>query len=453
MLLALLCANLAAAQGADPTVDPEVLLRLEQYRSNIRTATIEYSRTFWAGQQKYFRYETCRVAGTDVLRVDRGNEKGFGPTVTGERSASDPVPIRTLRNADQTWEKENEPNLPPGSTGMASAMPADAYRLTPDLRNLGLTTGLSGFDVHTTLFVDRVRQPSPRRYSETVEDGLHVVTIKSDIGTRRLWIDPQRGWCPVRVRAEMPDGVWAEERISIGKFDDIWFPEATEYFVSGWKDGLEPFEVIKIQKAEFNRPEHPQRITPQDIGITKGTTVEVLDDDGRLVRTGFFDGQKVATPEEFRAERDAERAVAAAAAVEGNAAGVSGSVVSDRKAFESAWEKYTREFIARYQLNEEQSQAALRILSDCQKEAQRYVSARSSDFERLEKDTAEAATVSNAGEKKSAIERVATRRAQLVKPIDDIFEKQLKPRLDTLPTRAQRLDAEKANPPGAKHGP
>ena len=40
-----------------------------------------------------------------------------------------------------------------------------------------------------------------------------------------------------------------------------------------------------------------------------------------------------------------------------------------------------------------------------------------------------------------AFEPLATERRKLMKPVDEIFEQRLKPRLDTLPTRAQRRAA------------
>jgi len=105
--------------------------------------------------------------------------------------------------------------------------------------------------------------------------------------------------------------------------------------------------------------------------------------------------------------------------------------------FESQWEAYVREFIQRYKLDDDQTQRAQAILKDCQEQARNYMGKRKSTIEDLEKRIAEA----NAANKPKEAKEAQDRKAKLLEPIGQIFEKQLKPKLDRLPTRAQRQAA------------
>lgn len=87
------------------------------------------------------------------------------------------------------------------------------------------------------------------------------------------------------------------------------------------------------------------------------------------------------------------------------------------------WEKYVREFIARYELTDGQSNAALAMLKDVQ--------GRAGQVEKLQADrTAAANAVRDAEARKKAL-------AELNKPYDELFG-ELKRRLDSLLTAAQR---------------
>jgi hypothetical protein len=128
---------------------------------------------------------------------------------------------------------------------------------------------------------------------------------------------------------------------------------------------------------------------------------------------------------------------------------------------ESAWEKYVREFITKYQLNDEQTQKANAVLEDCQAQAERYKIGRKEQIERLDKQIEELKESKDKNKAKQLAE-LTEKRKSMLEPIDQIFERQLKPRLERLPTRAQRRAAEAAakkptdkkgkTPPGKRPG-
>jgi hypothetical protein len=111
--------------------------------------------------------------------------------------------------------------------------------------------------------------------------------------------------------------------------------------------------------------------------------------------------------------------------------------------FEGEWQRYVREFIDKYQLNEEQTAKANSILKDCQEQAGRVVKSRAEQIEQLDKQIADL-TRSDSKDKGKQITAANEQKNKLLQPVIDIFEKQLKPRLDGLPTRAQRRAAEEA---------
>lgn len=115
--------------------------------------------------------------------------------------------------------------------------------------------------------------------------------------------------------------------------------------------------------------------------------------------------------------------------------------------FESEWEKYVREFIEKYQLDDAQKQRAELILSSCQKQAASYMAKRKSMLEQLARREKELNELDDSDEhvKKQKSEKLAEikqQREKIFEPLTQIFERQLKPRLDKLPTPDQRQAAE-----------
>lgn len=110
---------------------------------------------------------------------------------------------------------------------------------------------------------------------------------------------------------------------------------------------------------------------------------------------------------------------------------------------ESDWERYTREFCEKYELNDEQRQRAQSILTDCEKQRERYLKSKQATMEDLDKRIAE---LRQSKDKDSAAQ-VATltqQKTDLESPVQRIFDRQLKPRLERLPSSAQRKAVEAA---------
>lgn len=123
--------------------------------------------------------------------------------------------------------------------------------------------------------------------------------------------------------------------------------------------------------------------------------------------------------------------------------GLSRAAAGSGKDFESQWDKYVADFIARYKLDSAQQQKARTILKECKDQAHRYLKGKKSTIERLDK-LAEQLKKSKDKDKSKRLAEIEAQKRKLREPIDRIFERQLKPRLERLPTRAQRKAAEKA---------
>lgn len=106
--------------------------------------------------------------------------------------------------------------------------------------------------------------------------------------------------------------------------------------------------------------------------------------------------------------------------------------------FESEWEAYVREFTQRYQLDEAQKQRAQVILRDCQDQARNYMTRRKSQMDDLDRRAQQANDIKDAKEKARRTQEIADRRTRLLSPINDIRDRQLKPRLERLLSPAQK---------------
>jgi hypothetical protein len=124
-------------------------------------------------------------------------------------------------------------------------------------------------------------------------------------------------------------------------------------------------------------------------------------------------------------------------------------VAETGKDYESKWEAYVRQFIEKYQLNDDQKDRAQKVLKDCQQQADRYMRSRQAELERLDRRMAELRSAKDKDQLKELQDLTASKE-KLLEPIAQIFDRQLKPRLEKLPTRAQRDAAEKVPEKGPK---
>lgn len=338
-----------------------------------------------------------------------------------------------------------------------------------DPRQLGLNP--TGFlrsldETLETLTVD----PAVRfRFTSRVESGLEVVTAERPEWQWRWWIDPGKQWGVVRTALYNKGVLVGKTEYILTEFDGVWFPSRVEHYKIG--DGFDetsPMCVLDFTHASFNQPDHPSEVTPAHIGVEVGTWVCYLTpDDPRPA--GRWDGQRVVSVEDFYLRESAgelevgpglgqelRRLAEAGQSERGPHAPADRPVAPVGRDFETLWEAHTRSVILRYQLDPQQSQKAWTVCRQCQARGRAYVTHRRHEFEAVRAELSHATLLPGVWGV-SARSNARIRERLLLAPLWRIFETELCPRLERLPTRAQRAAAEvtpsTAPQPDARAGP
>lgn len=447
----------ALAAPAHAQQRPEALERAVQHRQQIKTARLELAITEWNRPNVppgRTRFVTMMAAPGEYAEIDRGDADG----VVQYAAEGGPHPVfakmqRLAYRAEGIDVRRDGDLLRTVEVSRTRSAP-------PDIRSLGFASIWPAKKLETTVFSGIPGGTAPR-YATRQEADLQVVTVERDAGSIDYWLDPAKGYAATRVRQVTALG-WYEARVELAQVGDIWFPRSVEMYTSTFQDGATPTNRVEVRAAEFNAPDHPTPLTAQSIGCIIGMTAELREPDNPGKQVGFWDGQIVVSPVEF-SERvksgelaegarlwEKIRLSAALAAVEereklgdqlGRADPAATAARRDVKSFESEWERYTRAFIARYDLGDDQTQRALLLLKQCQEQGNSYLARQSREFEALDRRLN--ALADNRG-KGSPPDVYALRMelqkelARLAGPIDAIFVEKLKPGLEKLPTRAQR---------------
>lgn len=449
---------------------PDALRRAVEYRQLLHTAMIELVVTEHRTGGETLFY-TFRSAGDRVAMLHRGD--GDGRVVRQLDNDGQPfvsalsfAPQHALLMEGQIWsanEAEFQARLSPPDGAIF-----DVY----DLRNIALNP-ISCREGLEALAGRAKTHGVDLTYSSGREGNVETVSAKLGGATLRWWIDPERDWSVVRTEVIRSDGSVVQRSVELAQADGFWFPKrvADVRIADG---GAEPICTYEILAAQFNRPEHPQMLDPAFIGVDSGMEVQVQGLPGEPIQ--YWDGEKLISSEEFqervragtvtfgpKARRQVAQLKAAnAQRLQREAAGLeppslTTAIENFRRygtnrpgpgglpPFESEWEAYTRAFIAKYKLDEDQTQKAWSICDECQARGKDFVRRRHAEITAL--DAEEAAVRAKPAEQRAAARRdLAERRAKLLEPVQRIFDEQLKPRLEKLPTRAQRAGADQPHP-------
>lgn len=450
---------------------PLALSRLADSRGELKTAWIAWSLQKGDKDGRWIHY-TSRFAGGAQMTMNRGDEDGV---VTFSESGT-PNMRQTAFLYDSTglWKRDE------GSTHVE--LRSDQPYFFRSIEALGLYFSHSMRSAPETIWSDAAEMPSPRRYREAREGNLHVVSAGTDDGTITWWIDPQRGWGATRVTLERDGVIEYETRTELDQFDGHWFPRTVRFYRRGYDNGQTPYEIVRVDHAQFNRPDHPPVVTLKEIGVDAGFSVVKHGPTGQPqeMKTLYWDGRSLISSEEFQRRVKAGEFEfgplyqAAMAAIEagqvpgtqivrkdpaGRAAtspasgplagpGESTEFPTLHAAVESEWLRYTRRFIIRYRLTDEQKQQAMSVLVRARERAAQHLARNREQYEQFERDCREVLNFTG-DELKRRRGKLDERRAALKRPFDEIFERDLKPGLEKIPTRDQRraaLSAEAEKP-------
>lgn len=442
-IVAVLASPLPAPAEEDER--PMALVRMADARAKLHTAVVECEyeiHILGADDQltdpRLCHFATARLAGDDVIWVNKGSPEGMdGRDAAGTPRPRFNGPHHFLFARGEKWFY-NDGEL------AAELYPTKGIWNPPNFRTLGVVAGTPTQDVELSIWGRRAVSPT-RTYREEREGPLLVITVERGNRSTKWWIDPDRGWSPVRVQRFHEGELFTESRSTLRQFDGVWFPEKVEIFIPAYMDGKVPRETFKILSAEFNRPEHPQRFTPADIGVPPGAMVKLFDESESEIGFAVWNGTELLHRSLYDEWKRAQEENAATDGTPDAPLGV-GTLTE--------WERYTQEFIDRYKLDAHQRQAAWIICREAQAHARPIVSVIAREIiEMQQKDLlrsggrkareadASAPDRVPSDPSKSPSGAVKALEARMATFLEKTFEARLKRRLEELPTRAQRRAA------------
>ncbi len=451
----LLFVSASADAHGDGSRRPLALEAFEQSRQALETGTLRWA-VYSGDDERCLNTFVSRYARNgDMIFEIRGDDEGW--TVhdpqTGEGSSRYPQ-LLMMRETTEAWHFQE--------SGVTARVYPSKDRWSPVLKEyLRDVRAVGVFPTSRSLSIERGGVPllwgSPDdpivEFTDSRNGDLFIVTATTRGGAVITWhIDSGRGWNAERIEYEAGDfGVW-EVVCDLRQYGETWFPEQTRFYENG-----RLVESIVVTSAEFNQLEHSPSFSPADLGIEPGTNLtmndgvrrsgldlltwngdaavphrEYIEDvkagrraPGPTVQRTFKEG--FSSPYETEGEIERRKQATRRMHIEWNA-----------ERHQKLWEQYVRTFIARYALDDEQRQRAWTILLECRRTAESVMAPRRDQMISLISEQMQARTDQN-DDRADELERQI---AELRKPIDEIFERQLKPRLDKLPTRAQRAAAE-----------
>ncbi|MBI5865724.1 MAG: hypothetical protein HZB38_14685 [Planctomycetes bacterium] len=433
---------------------PAALEKLARERNEWKNGQITIVRrgslySMYANSQKHF---TAQFGGPDNLTIDQGDDEGvLLRTREGAPFPTSPNPMYLLASEGTYWNYVQGETRAEARTGF----PAESGGAM-NARSLGLSWSASPYSVNGILRLDASAKDI--QFSSVDRGDITVVSASLSQETITWELARKQGGLPIRVVREKNGEVVAESRSRLREWNGTWYPELIEFYRKEEHDGQVPYDTIVVSSAVFDAPNLPNRISPATIGIDAGTIVTVRDMKSKSVEGRVWDGAAFITLEEQlkRHERgewktgpthaaNFDRAIA-----EGRVTGMGPRAATtqprDAKTIESEWEAYTRKFIVLYELDDAQSQRALQVLAKCQEAARKQVAPHNDEYRQIDERLAKLKDLPSDERQKQQAPLIERQKAMLA-PLDKIFESQLKPGLEAIPTRAQRQKVTDAKKP------
>ncbi|GIK15509.1 MAG: hypothetical protein BroJett003_04730 [Planctomycetota bacterium] len=409
-------------------------------RRSFNSARVEWSLSV-PGQSEP-RYYTSTYAGEDALFVYRG--LGLGLRTPEPDRIGQPFAFseqRVLTAGSQQWVYNEE--------SLAAHVYSDSPR-TPSWNPLRI-----GFD---PVFVAETDSPWWRTKDPSEVDvhsvpGGIMVTYRYANGNSVSWVlDASYGFQPTRCFSSVDGRERYHCETEYEEFDGRWTPSRVSY----WADGV-PTMHVDVPYVEFDRPDHPNKLTPEHLGLVPGIQIIQSGESQPLMWTGA----EVVSIEEFRRRWESGLIDGSGiyALIERSKAPNGMCRFPDKqdpdllllseaakvKREPRLWEEYVRRFISVYRLDSSQSQRAWAHHRECLNSLHEYRRKQDGELSELrerEKQLEEGlsgspAQVAELSSVRARIERIEGFEAR-------VFDERLRPGLDKMPTRAQIDAARKA---------
>jgi len=442
---------IAITQVALRDTMPDSLRNMLASRKSIQHARIDWSiaNTFdryTLGLPTHYR---SLLAGSDMGVISEGDDFG----VSAFNESGDPIPrMRTaeMRNESGTWTLQTD--LFFGKLVRTDATPQPMQ----DVRAVGLLPTPVTFIALDELLAKYPDTAGTTCFSERRVNGMFEVegsTVSQRLKIR--WtIDPKKDWSPVRVQLIKDQLVLNDCETDYEYVNGIWFPKAARYY---GMDGSLVTE-IRVNDAKIEGVDLPRELSAEHIGFCTGVQVTAFDredDDESQSDYYFVEGRDlVLAPDFLRMIKQNEvhpdlRCIEFVERMRNRdpeATAKPMPTLNSRIAFnpstrpatlrqgrvrhrsDDLWERYVAAFIRHFSLDAEQTQKAQLILRECVDRREPLLRDRRREL---------ASMLDRAMATESVDRTVSELLARFLEPIDRIFEEQLKPRLDRLPSRAQ----------------
>lgn len=265
-------------------------------------------------------------------------------------------------------------------------------------------------------------------------------------------IDSARDWSIERARFKY--GPTSQEmRAQLELVDGKWLPVRSEYLVNG-----EVQHRVEITGASVGPEAAPPSLDLGSFGAEPGVQISIQDADlpPHLDAGGppVWNGEYLTSFDQWREDlkrglrewgpsfkilhatkqwptsHPSDQARAATVLVQRQ---LEARVLRGQKT--GLWREYVEAFIKRFELDAAQSEKAMQVLADCERLADEYLTRKEPAIKQI---IGERHAAQERGDP-TQVSKLKDRLAGLLGPLDDIFEKRLKPRLEQIPTRAQLL--------------
>jgi len=305
-----------------------------------------------------------------------------------------------------------------------------------DLRDAGLTEvwapGWSDWNIFDEIVA----------YHEQPRDGLIEVTGIQKDGRRVIWgINPDKGYNPEYVQYTDAQGAIGGTIVSeLEDYNGYWFPRSITSFN---RDG-NSIQTLAIQRASVGDPGLPGALGLEQLGIECGFAVEFPSRSGDERQQAWDGRQLISVAEYQRRRRAGELKLGPTVVAAYSRSRPAETLETCARSVPLFWEAYTREFIERYKLNAEQTQKAMSILKQANESAARVLRTEAGRklvplFEKMQRAKDQ---VPWDVAVKSANERMSDPEKKALAKLEGIFDRELKARLEKIPTRRQREAAE-----------
>lgn len=433
----------ASATATQPSHDgrPSALLALEEFRSRLRKGRVAVSYRHSNSPAK--SYVTYLFAGNDLATL-RSVTAGVGIAESPVTKDGPEVWWGRLRlRSGLFWEYT-------GYTHAEQRLPRPNQDDVLDVRTIDLWTELTpNAGVHDALWRNRMERLAPVRFAQRREETLYVVTATNRLGKSAYeaewWIDPARGWSPVRILRRENGKPTIEVRSLHRKFGDVWFPIEVKHF-SFQANGTRQIHLeINVDEADFSGSAVPDRLGPNEIGADAG--VEVTTDIPGNKSISVWDGQRLITQQEYAERLRAHQFVP----------GPRTKRVSEfrrkfkpipadngRRAFAegekslSQWDAYVKAFAKQYDLSSDQVHSAEAVLADCKAKARDYMALHAPALQEEGNRLAQRENQIPTKQQARPAGKVLHATLELMGHVDDLFKNDLVPRLKGLLTAEQR---------------